>query len=428
MKQSGSARKYSGNPSGKKAAKRTEAAPKKAAPASGRQPEEEAVKKPEGQCPVYRTCGGCQLQNMSYAHQLAWKQSRVRTLLGSFCEPQPIIGMKTPFHYRNKVQAAFGVDRFGKTISGVYQSGTHRIVPVNRCMTEDKKADAIIVTIRGLLGKCKIPPYDERRGTGFLRHVLVKRGFQSGQIMVVLVAATPIFPAKKFFLQDLLKAHPDITTILLNINRHQTSMVLGEDERVLYGPGRIEESLCGLTFSISARAFYQINPVQTETLYQQAISLAGLTGEERVIDAYCGVGTIGLIAAAGAREVLGVENNRDAVRDAKENAKRNGISNARFLCADAGEYMEQMAQSGEQADVVFMDPPRAGSDRRFLEAVLRLKPKRIIYISCNPETQARDLAVLCQEYKAAALQPVDMFPHTNHTETIVALRRKDLQE
>lgn len=423
MKQSGSARKHPGSPAGKTTAKHSEAAPKKAAPARAKQPDEETVKKPEGQCPVYRKCGGCQLQNMTYERQLAWKQSRVRTLLGSFCEPRPIIGMKTPFHYRNKVQAAFGTDRFGKTISGVYQSGTHRIVPVNRCMTEDTKADAIIVTIRGLLGKCKIAPYDERRGTGFLRHVLVKRGFQSGQIMVVLVAASPIFPAKKYFLQDLLKAHPDITTILLNINRQQTSMVLGEDERVLYGPGRIEETLCGLTFSISARAFYQINPTQTEVLYKQAISLAGLTGEERVIDAYCGVGTIGLIAASGAKEVLGVENNRDAVRDAKENAKRNGIANARFLCADAGEYMEQMAQAGEQADVVFMDPPRAGSDRRFLEALIRLKPKRVIYISCNPETQARDLGILCRDYRATALRPVDMFPHTNHVETICLLEK-----
>lgn len=425
MKQSGSARKHPGSPSGKKAAGHGETAPKHTAPANERQPDEEPAKKPEGQCPVYRKCGGCQLQNMTYEQQLAWKQSRVRALLGSFCQPRPIIGMKTPFHYRNKVQAAFGVDRFGKTISGVYQSGTHRIVSVNRCMTEDTKADAIIVTIRGLLGKCKIAPYDERRGTGFLRHVLVKRGFQSGQIMVVLVAATPIFPAKKYFLQDLLKAHPDITTILLNINRHQTSMVLGEDERVLYGPGHIEETLCGLTFSISARAFYQINPVQTEVLYKQAIALAGLTGKERVIDAYCGVGTIGLIAAAGAKEVLGVENNRDAVRDARENAKRNGVANARFLCADAGEYMEQLAQAGEQADVVFMDPPRAGSDRRFLESLIRLNPKRVIYISCNPETQARDLAILCRDYRAAALQPVDMFPHTNHVECVVLMSRVD---
>lgn len=375
-------------------------------------------------CPVYRKCGGCQLQNMDYAHQLAWKQARVRSLLGTFCDPRPILGMEQPYHYRNKVQAAFGVDRYGKTVSGIYQSSTHRIVPVDRCMTEDRKADEIIVTIRKLLGKCKIQPYDERRGTGFLRHVLVKRGFQSGQIMVVLVAANPIFPSKKYFLKDLLAAHPEITTVLLNINNRFTSMVLGDDERVLYGPGQIEETLCGLRFSISAKAFYQINPLQTERLYRTAMEFAGLTGTENVVDAYCGVGTIGLIAAAGAKQVAGVESSRDAVRDARENARRNGISNAAFLCADAGEYLEQMAQEGETADVVFMDPPRAGSDRRFLESLLRLSPKRVVYISCNPETQARDLRILSGKYRVAALQPVDMFPHTNHVETVVLLSRK----
>lgn len=379
---------------------------------------------PGAPCPVYRKCGGCQLQNMDYPRQLAWKQSTVRTLLGSYCEPAPILGMEHPFHYRNKVQAAFGVDRNGRTVSGIYQSGTHHIVSMDHCMTEDRKADEIIVTIRKLLAKCKIPPYDERRGTGFLRHVLVKRGFQSGQIMVVLVAASPIFPAKKYFLKDLLAAHPDITTILLNINKRFTSMLLGDDERILYGPGRIEESLCGLNFSISARAFYQINPSQTEALYNTAIRLAGLTGKETVLDAYCGVGTIGLIAASGAKQVIGVENNPDAVRDAKENARRNKIENADFRCGDAGEFLEQMALDRVPVDVVFMDPPRAGSDRRFLESLLRMQPERVVYISCNPETQARDLSVLGQKYKAKALQPVDMFPHTRHVETVCLLEKK----
>lgn len=409
-------KKNASRPAGRQSAPRT--------PRPKTQTPQAAPERTDAPCPVYRKCGGCQLQNMDYQHQLAWKQARVRSLLGTFCDPLPICGMAHPLHYRNKVQAAFGVDRFGKPISGVYQSGTHRIVAVDRCMTEDKKADEIIVTIRGLLGKCKIQPYDERRGTGFLRHVLVKRGFQSGQIMVVLVAANPIFPSKKYFLKDLLAAHPDITTVLLNINNRYTSMVLGDDERVLYGPGHIEETLCGLRFSISAKAFYQINPVQTEVLYRTAIEFAGLTGTENVIDAYCGVGTIGLIAAAGAKQVIGVENNRDAVRDAKENARLNKIANAQFLCADAGEYMEQMALAGERADVVFMDPPRAGSDKRFLESLLRLAPGRVVYISCNPETQARDLKVLSRKYQVTKLQPVDMFPHTNHVECVAECRLK----
>lgn len=406
----------------RKQSRRTPGPVETPAPPSG--PKKERPEDSRPQCPVFRKCGGCQLQNMTYPRQLGWKQARVRELLGSYREPLPIIGMENPYHYRNKVQAAFGVDRYGKTISGVYQAGSHRIVPVDRCLTEDKKADAIIVTIRRLLAKCKIQPYDERRGTGFLRHVLVKRGFQSGQIMVVLVAASPIFPTKKYFLADLLKAHPDITTVLLNINNRYTSMVLGEDERVLYGPGRIEETLCGLTFSISARAFYQINPIQTEALYKTAIEMAGLTGKENIIDAYCGVGTIGLIAAGKAGRVLGVENNRDAVRDARENTRRNGVENAEFFCADAGEYFEMLAEENESADVVFMDPPRAGSDRRFLESLRRLGPERIVYISCNPETQARDLAALCRDYSVAAIQPVDLFPHTRHVETVVSLHKK----
>lgn len=374
-------------------------------------------------CPVYRKCGGCQLQNMPYEKQLAWKQSRVRTLLGTYATPEPIIGMKHPYHYRNKVQAAFGTDIHGNILSGVYQSGTHRIVKVDRCMTEDEKADEIIVTIRGLLPKCKMTTYDERRGTGFLRHVLIKRGFESGEIMVVLVSATPMFTAKKHFLRALLELHPEITTVLLNINPRSTSMVLGEDERVLYGPGRIEETLCGLRFSISARAFYQINPLQTQVLYQTAIDMAQLTGKESVIDAYCGVGTIGLIAARTAGQVLGVENNASAIQDAKENAKRNQITNIHFTCADAGEYMQYIAEEGEHVDVVLMDPPRAGSDACFLRALLRLAPQKIVYISCNPETQARDLAVLRCDYRVKKIQPVDMFPHTNHIECVVKLCR-----
>lgn len=351
-------------------------------------------------------------------------------LLGKFHHVSPIIGMETPFHYRNKVQAAFGLDQNRRIISGVYQSSTHHIVSIDKCMTEDKKADEIIVTIRGLLAACKLTPYDERRGVGFLRHVLVKRGFQSGQIMVVLVTATPIFPQKKHFLEGLLKAHPEITTVLMNINNRFTSMVLGDDERVLYGSGTIDETLCGCIFRISAKSFYQINPVQTEVLYEKAIEMAELTGSETVIDAYCGVGTIGLIAAKSAGRVLGIESNEDAVRDAKFNTRRNNIKNMEFRQADAGIMLCAMAEEHAQVDVVLMDPPRAGSDKRFLSALLQLAPKRIVYISCNPKTQARDLEMLIRgdgsgvSYRVHAIQPVDMFPHTNHVEVCVALYRK----
>ena len=376
----------------------------------------------EKKCPLYKKCGGCQLQNLSYAEQLKFKQRKVEKLLGEFARVEPIIGMAEPYHYRNKVQAAFATARNGKIISGVYQSGTHSIVCVDSCLTEDRKADEIIVSIRNMLKSFRIQPYDERSGGGTLRHVLVKRGFKTNQIMVVLVTSGPIFPAKNNFVKALRKEHPDITTIVHNINPYQTSLVLGERENVLYGTGKIEDELCGLTFRISPRSFYQINPVQTEVLYNTAMEYAGMTGSEKVIDAYCGIGTIGLVASKRAGEVIGVELNRDAVHDAIANAKRNGIKNVRFFCDDAGEFMLGMAQDGEKADIVFMDPPRAGSDECFLSSLVTLAPKKIVYISCNPETQQRDLRLLTKRgYKVEKIQPVDMFPHTNHVETVVLL-------
>ena len=376
----------------------------------------------EKKCPLYKKCGGCQLQNLSYAEQLGFKQRKTERLLGEFGRVEPIIGMDEPYHYRNKVQAAFATARNGKIISGVYQSGTHSIVCVNSCLTEDRKADEIIVSVRNMLRSFKIQPYDERSGSGTLRHVLVKRGFKTNQIMVVLVTAGPIFPAKNNFVKALRKEHPDITTIVHNINPYQTSLVLGERENVLYGTGKIEDELCGLTFRISPRSFYQINPVQTEVLYNTAMEYADMSGREKVIDAYCGIGTIGLVASKRAGEVIGVELNRDAVHDAISNAKRNGIKNVRFFCDDAGEFMLGMAQDGERADIVFMDPPRAGSDECFLSSLVTLAPKKIVYISCNPETQQRDLRFLTKRgYKVEKIQPVDMFPHTNHVETVVLL-------
>ena len=379
----------------------------------------------EKKCPLYKKCGGCQLQNLSYAEQLGFKQRKTERLLGEFGRVEPIIGMAEPYHYRNKVQAAFATARNGKIISGVYQSGTHSIVCVDSCLTEDRKADEIIVSVRNMLRSFKIQPYDERSGSGTLRHVLVKRGFKTNQIMVVLVTAGPIFPAKNNFVKALRKEHPDITTIVHNINPYQTSLVLGERENVLYGTGKIEDELCGLTFRISPRSFYQINPAQTEVLYNTAMEYADMSGREKVIDAYCGIGTIGLVASKRAGEVIGVELNRDAVHDAIANAKRNGIKNVRFFCDDAGEFMLGMAQDGEKADIVFMDPPRAGSDECFLSSLVTLAPKKIVYISCNPETQQRDLRFLTKRgYKVEKVQPVDMFPHTNHIETIVLLSHK----
>lgn len=373
-------------------------------------------------CPASRKCGGCQLMNMTYPEQLKYKQARVVKLLGSFHRVNEIIGMGKPFHYRNKVQAAFGRTRDGEIISGVYQSSTHNIVKTDACLIEDEKADEIIVTIRKMVKDFKLTVYDERKGNGFLRHVLVKRGFATNQIMVVLVTGTGVFPSKNNFIKALLDKHPEITTIVQNINNKYTSMVLGEKETVLYGNGYIEDVLCGCTFRISPKSFYQINPVQTEKLYGKAVEFAGLSGKERVVDAYCGIGTIGIVASKNAGEVIGCELNSDAVKDAKVNAKINDIDNIKFICADAGEFMLSMKEQGEKCDVLFMDPPRAGSDKKFLSCAVALNPERIVYISCNPETQQRDLYYLIKNgYKVKKIQPVDMFPYTAHVETVVLL-------
>lgn len=375
-------------------------------------------------CPVAKKCSGCQLQNMPYEEQLSWKQGKIVRLLGRFGKVLPIIGMEDPYHYRNKVQAAFTMTRNKRILSGVYQSATRSIVPVDTCLLEDRRADKIIVSIRKMLADFKCFPYDAHSGRGLLRHVLVRRGFVTGEIMVVLVMASPIFPTVKPFVRALLEKYPDITTIVQNINRDYDGLMLGEQNKVLYGKGYIEDVLCGLHFRISPRSFYQINPVQTEKLYNVAMEFAALSPEDRVIDAYCGIGTIGMIAARTAGQVLGVESNPDAVWDAKENARQNKLKNIQFIAADATDFLARMAEEGETADVLLMDPPRAGSMPRFLDAAAAMKPKRIVYISCNPETQARDLPrLLSQGYRVQKIQPVDLFPHTHHCEVCVELCR-----
>lgn len=373
-------------------------------------------------CPVYKACGGCQLLHLPYQEQLRRKQREIEKLLSGICPVKPIHGMEEPFHYRNKVHAVFGLDRKGNPISGIYREGTHQIIPVDECLLEDEKADAIIRTIRGMLRSFKIRTFDEDTGYGLLRHVLVRRGFATGEIMVVLVTASPVFPSKRNFVTALRQAHPEITTIIQNINGRSTSMVLGDREQVLYGKGYIEDMLCGLRFRISSRSFYQINSVQTEYLYQKAIQLAGLTGRETVLDAYCGIGTIGLIASRNAASVIGVELNQDAVSDAIQNARRNQIKNAQFYCNDAGRFLVNMAARGQHVDVVILDPPRSGSTKEFIDSVAVMKPRRVVYVSCAPETLARDLRLFQEKgYRAEEVWPVDMFCGTGHTECCVKL-------
>lgn len=376
-------------------------------------------------CSVSKKCGSCQYQRVPYKEQLAAKQKRMKKLLGKFANVKPIIGMDDPFYYRNKVHAVFDRDKKGNIICGTYEAKTHKVVPIEECMIEDKISQEIIRTIRDMLKSFRIKTYDEDTGYGLLRHVLVRRGFFTDEIMVVIVIGSPIFPSKNNFVKALRKKYPQITTVVLNVNDKKTSMVLGERDIVIYGKGYIRDTLCGCTFRISPQSFYQVNPVQTEILYKTAIEYAGLGRKETVIDAYCGIGTIGLVAAKRAKNVIGVELNPDAVRDARINAKENKITNARFYQGDAGEFMENMAENGEHADVVFMDPPRTGSDKKFMSSVIKLNPSRIVYISCGPETLARDLEYLTKHgYDVRKIQPVDMFSFTDHCENICLLTKK----
>lgn len=376
----------------------------------------------EGGCPYLKECGGCNILKQSYEAELKEKQKAVESLIGGYCRVEPILRMKQPKFYRNKVHAVFDHDKKGNPISGVYEEGTHRVVPVESCLIHNQKADAIIAAIRGMLKSFKIKTYDEDTGYGLLRHVLIRTGFASGEIMVVLVLASPILPSKNNFVKALLKEHPEITTIVINVNDRSTSMVLGDKEQVIYGKGFIEDSLCGKVFRISPKSFYQVNPAQTEILYGKAIEMAGLKGTETAVDAYCGIGTIGIIASDHVKKVIGVELNKDAVKDAVTNAKRNLAANIEFYNNDAGEFMGQMAAQKETVDIVFLDPPRTGSNEKFMDALAALKPGKVVYISCNPVTLERDLKYLTKKgYKAVKAVPVDMFPWTGHCEICVEI-------
>lgn len=375
-------------------------------------------------CPYSKKCGGCSYIDLTYKEQLEIKQKYIEKLLKKHCDVRPILGMSNPYFYRNKVNAAFGRTKKGEIVSGIYEAGTHNIINIEKCMIENEKADEIIQTIKGMLKSIKIKIYDEDTGYGLLRHVMVRTGHVTGQIMVVLVLSSPILPSKNNFVKALRKVHPEITTVVINVNDKKTSMVLGTRDIVIYGKGYIEDVLCGIKYRISPQSFYQINSSQTEIMYKKAINMACLSGKEKVIDAYCGIGTIGMTASRNAGEVIGVELNADAVRDAISNAKANNIKNIRFICDDAGKFMVKMAEAGERADVVFMDPPRAGSDEAFLSALVKLKPKRIVYISCNPETLVRDMEYLENHgYKGETAYPVDMFGCTEHVEVVCVLSK-----
>ena len=376
-------------------------------------------------CKICTSCGGCQYQQIKYDAQLVFKTNRVKNAINRIAHLDvPVndcIGAKHPYNYRNKIQVPFAKDRKGNVVYGFYKENSHEIIPTKECAIEDKRAASILWDIKELVKKFSIPIYNEDSGKGILRYVLIRTSYHFKELMVVLVTSMINFPGQRNFIDALLKLHSEITTIVENVNSRHTNVILGNKEKVLYGPGYIKDTICDLTFEISASSFFQINPEQVEILYKTALKLIKNTKNQVVLDAYSGVGTIGLIASKNAKKVISVEIVKDAVKNGVENAKRNNITNIEFFNDDASEFINRF--DGD-LDIVIMDPPRKGSDEKFLSAVINKKPNEIIYISCDPETLARDLKYLSPTYKVTYVQPLDMFPMTSHVETICALSFK----
>lgn len=407
-------------------------------------------------CSAQKQCGACQLLSLPYEKQLERKQNKMIELFEPFAGEgtvfNPIAGMDEPYYYRNKVTSPYVPGRKTKggkkprgkkgnagaksapqheILCGMYAAGTHRVINTDSCLLENKDAKQAVLAIRSLMQRYHMEPYNEDANTGFIRHAVIRVGHTTGELLVTVVTNGKEFPASRNFCRELKKRCPAITTVVQNVNTRQTNVILGDEgEKTLYGPGFIIDELCGLTFRISSHSFYQVNATQTEVLYRKAIEMAHFTGTETAMDAYCGTGTIGLVAAKGlpgaetahAARVIGVDNVASAIKDARENARHNGIENADFTAEDAGHFMDKLAKEGESLDVLLMDPPRAGSNEQFLRSACSLAPKRIVYISCNPNTQARDVEYLVKHgYQLTEVQPVDMFPHTNHVENICAL-------
>lgn len=379
-------------------------------------------------CPVFGICGGCQIQHLSYEGQLAAKEDIVREAFSRYAGLQdirmkPILGMDHPWDYRNKAQLQLGVQEEG-VIAGLYAMDSHRLIDITGCPIQHPKVNEAVDRTRNVLQRLGIPIYREKGGEGLVRTIVVRWGFQSGQLQVTLVTVNDKLPRREELVRDLRAAMPELTSIAMNVNPKNTSLVFGNKTSILWGEDSIQESLGDLDFTLSPRAFFQLNPIQTVKLYESVRGAAGLTGRESVVDAYCGTGTIGLWLAPHAREVRGIEAIPEAVEDAKANAARNGRTNASFYHGQAEELLPRWAKAGYAPDVIVADPPRTGLDARFLDAVLRTKPKRFVYVSCNPSTLAKDCKVLeGGGYKVEWVQPVDMFPQTSHVECTVLLTR-----
>jgi 23S rRNA (uracil1939-C5)-methyltransferase len=396
-------------------------------------------------CPIYEQCGGCQLQHMAYAAQLTWKRRMVvdaLTRIGKLIVAgegehagsaegvvvHSVIGMDEPWRYRNKAQVPIGFDLGeGGLVGGFYALGSHDIVDMDACMIQHERNDEAVAAVKRIARELGMEAYDEKSHTGWLRHVVAKYAFATGEIMIVLVATEPaVPPGGESLIERIRQEIPGVASICLNVNEERTRLVFGERTMTLWGKDAIEDSIGGIRFAISARSFYQVNPVQTEALYRAALDYADLSGEETVIDAYCGIGTISLFLAGKARCVYGVEVVPDAVEDARANARLNGLANVEFAVGRAEAVIPAWRAEGIDADVIVVDPPRKGCDAALLEAIVAMRPQRVVYVSCNPSTLARDLRILEDGgFRTVEVQPVDMFPHTAHVECVIGMQRID---
>lgn len=390
--------------------------------------EEKSADRIDAPCPVFEICGGCQLQHLSYEGQLKYKEKVVRDAMARLGKlpdvpVHPVKGMDNPWRYRNKSQIPFGLDD-GRVVAGFYQPRSHRIADTDICLIQTPEADILMASLKRNLQDMGIEPYEEKTHRGMLRHVVLRKGRVTGELMVVLVTKKKKFPQAERAVEAIRAALPDVTSIMQNVNPEKTNVIFGNDTINLWGKDIIEDRIGDVRFEISARSFYQVNPEQTEVLYGQALDYAGLTGSETVIDAYCGIGTISLFLAQRAKFVMGVEIVPQAIEDAKRNADLNGFTNTLFEAGPAEEVIPRWYKDGKEADVLVVDPPRKGCDEALLQTMLEQQPERIVYVSCNPATLARDLRILEDGgYRTQEVQPVDMFPQTTHVECVAWLTR-----
>ncbi len=381
----------------------------------------------EAVCPIYNRCGGCQIQHISYKGQLEFKRQKVKDVLNRIgkidAKVEPVIGMKNPYRYRNKVQLPVGKHNEEIKI-GFYAHRSHEIIDINACFIQDEIGDKVIALTKEWIKKYKVEPYSEEMDKGIIRHIIIRKAFKTGEIMVVIVTRTEELPYKKEFINMIVEHIPGLKSLIQNVNNKKTNVILGGENITLWGKDIIVDYIGKFKFNIAPLAFFQVNPTQTEILYNKVLEYADLKGEEVVFDAYCGTGTISLFLSQKAKKVYGVEIIKDAIDNAIINAKENGVNNAEFIVGKSEEVIPGLINKGIRADVVVVDPPRKGCEKSLLEEIAKMSPKRIVYVSCDPATLARDLGILKGlGYEAKKVQPVDMFPQTSHVECVVLMSR-----